>query len=255
MSASVAVKNIVIGTGRPKICIPLMDPDPASLSQTVSQLGELPFDLVEWRADALKNPLSPDVRLEALTLLRRLLPRTPILFTLRTAAEGGLANVNPEEYEEILMDASRSGLPDLVDIELSWGEERTKRLLYAVHERSMFAVGSRHNFKATPSKEEIVHTLRIMQELGCDLAKYAVMPRCERDVLTLLDATLTMKEHYPDTPVITMSMGPLGAVSRISGELFGSALTFGTAGTASAPGQLPARTLSAFLQQLSVDAG
>ena len=94
-----------------------------------------------------------------------------------------------------------------------------------------------------------------MQELGCDLAKYAVMPQCERDVLTLLDATLTMKEHYPDTPVITMSMGPLGAVSRISGELFGSALTFGTAGTASAPGQLPARTLSAFLQQLSVDAG
>ena len=70
-------------------------------------------------------------------------------------------------------------------------------------------------------------------------------------MLTLLDATLTMKEHYPDTPVITMSMGPLGAVSRISGELFGSALTFGTAGTASAPGQLPAPALSAFLQQLS----
>ena len=255
MSASVAVKNIVIGAGRPKICIPLMDPDPVSLSQTVSRLKEIPFDLVEWRADALENLLSPDVRLEALTLLRRLLPQTPILFTLRTATEGGSANVNPEEYEEILMDAIRSGLPDLIDIELSCGEEMMKRLLSAVHEHSMFAVGSRPNFKATPSKEEIVHTLRIMQELGCDLAKYAVMPQCERDVLTLLDATLTMKEHFPGTPVITMSMGPLGAVSRISGELFGSALTFGTAGTASAPGQLPARTLFTFLRQLSVDAG
>ena len=94
--------------------------------------------------------------------------------------------------------------------------------------------------------------MRRMQTLGCDLVKYAVMPQCERDVLTLLDASLTMKEQYPDTPVITMSMGRLGAISRICGELSGSAVTFGSAGASSAPGQLPADRLAEILNCLSL---
>ena len=97
----------------------------------------------------------------------------------------------------------------------------------------------------------IIRSLVKMQELGCDLVKYAVMPQSERDVLTLLDTTLTMKEEYSDTPVVTMSMGHLGVVSRICGQVFGSAITFGTAGKASAPGQLPANGLSIFLKSLS----
>ena len=90
-----------------------------------------------------------------------------------------------------------------------------------------------------------------MQSLGADIVKFAVMPQCERDVLTLLDATLTMKEDHDDTPVITMSMGGQGLVSRLAGEVFGSCLTFGTAGKASAPGQIPANLLSTFLQTLA----
>ena len=35
-----------------------------------------------------------------------------------------------------------------------------------------------------------------------------------------------------------MSMGALGAVSRLCGEAFGSAMTFANPGTASAPGQV-----------------
>ena len=91
-----------------------------------------------------------------------------------------------------------------------------------------------------------------MQELGADIVKYAVMPTRERDVLTLLDATLTMKEEHPKTPVITMSMGRLGAISRISGELFGSCLTFATAGNASAPGQLPAAVVKEMLEEVTI---
>ena len=56
-----------------------------------------------------------------------------------------------------------------------------------------------------------------MQSLGADIVKFAVMPQCERDVLTLLDATLTMKEEHSDTPVITMSMSHrASAVSAVS---------------------------------------
>ena len=53
-----------------------------------------------------------------------------------------------------------------------------------------------------------------------------------------------------DRPLITMSMGPLGAVSRVAGETFGSAVTFGAAGKASAPGQIAADDLYRILSVL-----
>ena len=42
-------------------------------------------------------------------------------------------------------------------------------------------------------------------------------------------------------PVITMAMSGMGAVSRISGEIFGSSVTFASVEECSAPGQLPHR--------------
>ena len=77
-----------------------------------------------------------------------------------------------------------------------------------------------------------------MQQAGADLPKLAVMPRCRTDVLELLAATAEMADQHPETPVITMSMGTLGAVSRLAGEAFGSAMTFANPGQASAPGQV-----------------
>ena len=77
-----------------------------------------------------------------------------------------------------------------------------------------------------------------MQQAGADLPKLAVMPQTRTDVLELLSATAEMADRHPETPVITMSMGALGAVSRLSGEAFGSAMTFANPGHASAPGQI-----------------
>ncbi len=59
-----------------------------------------------------------------------------------------------------------------------------------------------------------------MQDLGADLPKIAVMPQSPQDVLTLLAATLTMKEKYATRPLITMSMGKSGGVSRVTGRLW-----------------------------------
>jgi len=47
-----------------------------------------------------------------------------------------------------------------------------------------------------------------------------------------------MPATYSDKPQLTMSMGGLGAITRLSGEVFGSDLTFGMIGTPSAPGQV-----------------
>ena len=88
-----------------------------------------------------------------------------------------------------------------------------------------------------------------LADAGADIAKLAVMPRCAADAARLLEATARAADTRPDTPLITMSMGPLGAVTRFCGGAFGSCATFGvTSGTsASAPGQPSADLLKAKL--------
>ncbi len=141
-----------------------------------------------------------------------------------------------------------SGEIDLVDLELSCGEERLKRLMALARDRGVGTVVSKHDFQKTPPAGEIASTLILMNRLGADLPKYAVMPHTAGDVLELLSATLEASEKIG--PVITMAMGELGKITRVSGGVFGSCLTFGAGQNASAPGQLGAEDLRAILEDL-----
>jgi 3-dehydroquinate dehydratase-1 len=80
--------------------------------------------------------------------------------------------------------------------------------------------------------------------MGADIPKIAVMPTCKKDVITLLAATEEMATNFATQPIITMSMAAQGSISRLSGEYFGSALTFGAGAAASAPGQVSADQLN-----------
>jgi 3-dehydroquinate dehydratase-1 len=66
-------------------------------------------------------------------------------------------------------------------------------------------------------------------------------------VLTLLRATLRASRESL-IPLIAVSMGPHGAMSRILGFAFGSALTFGVAASESAPGQMPLGEMRAAIE-------
>ena len=98
---------------------------------------------------------------------------------------------------------------------------------------------SNHDFQTTPDASTIVNRLRSMQDLGADVVKIAVMPENKLHVVNLLAATAMMQEAYAEVPVVSMSMGKMGAISRISGQVFGSAITFASFAEASAPGQIP----------------
>ena len=88
-----------------------------------------------------------------------------------------------------------------------------------------------------------------MEALGADIAKIAVMPNSPADVLTLLSAT-EQAFRTLSCPVISMSMKGTGLVSRLSGEIFGSCLTFGSVGGASAPGQIDVTELKMILETM-----
>ena len=50
-----------------------------------------------------------------------------------------------------------------------------------------------------------------------------------------------------EKPLVSMAMGSIGSISRISRENFGSGITFGTVGAASAPGQIDVEELRTVL--------
>ncbi|MEK4449566.1 type I 3-dehydroquinate dehydratase [Paenibacillus sp. FSL L8-0506] len=238
MSRTVTVKNVIIGEGIPKICVPLIGATLSELKQEAEALKVLQPDLVEWRTDFFAEVEDVASVKNALIEICSVIPDLPLIFTFRSAKEGGEKQVSTEYYTALNKAAAESGLVDIIDVELFNDEQDVKLLVEAAHAHNVSVIISNHDFQGTPPKEEIISRLCKAQELGGDLPKIAVMPQDAGDVLTLLEATHIMKEKYADRPIITMSMAGAGVISRLAGEIFGSALTFGAAHKPSAPGQV-----------------
>ncbi len=109
---------------------------------------------------------------------------------------------------------------------------------------------SYHNFKATPKPDYIIDKLHLACDLGADIAKVAVMPQEFEDVLTLMSAALKARRDGLKIPMIAISMGTLGNLTRFAGKLFGSDVTFASSETPSAPGQIPIHALRRALTAL-----
>ncbi|MCR5467466.1 MAG: type I 3-dehydroquinate dehydratase [Lachnospiraceae bacterium] len=251
---SVSVKNLMIGEGIPKICVPITG---RNISEIKNQFNNVDFrtaDLIEWRADFFDDVFDKDAVREAMGIMVETSVGDnschPLLVTFRTKNEGGEKSISPAEYVSFYENVIDSGLADLIDLELFFYKESVNQLLIHAHEKNVKVIMSNHDFEKTPEKSEILSRLISMQSLGADITKIAVMPQSTADVITLLDATREMHELHADRPLITMSMGKLGVISRISGELFGSAITFGAVGSTSAPGQMDAINLKAVLEIL-----
>ena len=247
---TVKVRNIEIGAGIPKICVPIVGVTKEEIIAEAKTFDSIPVDVVEWRVDWFENVFEFDKVEDVLKDLREALGETPILFTFRTSEEGGEKAIEPEPYKELNIQAAKSGYVDLVDVEVFTGDEIVKEIIENAHACGVKVVASNHDFDKTPEKDEIVRRLQKMQELNADIPKIAVMPTCKKDVLTLLSATEEMYTNYADRPIITMSMAGTGVISRLCGEVFGSALTFGAAKKASAPGQMGVEDLKTVLELL-----
>ena len=244
---AVEVRNIKIGEGIPKICVPIVGVTKEDIINEAKTFENIPVDVVEWRVDWFENVFDIEKVKDVLTDLRQVLKDTPILFTFRTSKEGGEKAIEAADYAKLNKEIAATGNVDLVDVEAFTGDEVVKEIIEAAHACGVKVVASNHDFDATPEKYEIVRRLRMMQDYGADIPKMAVMPRNKQDVLTLLSATLEMSEQFAARPIITMSMAGTGVVSRLAGETFGSALTFGAATKASAPGQINVNELAQVL--------
>ena len=246
----VDIRGCRIGEGRPKVILPIVERAEAAILEKAAQFSTLQADCVEWRVDHFDDARTPGAVARCLAKLRVALKDKLLLVTIRTKAEGGEQALSHPEYLAFLSLILDTDCADLLDIEFFTAGADLPKLVEQAHSAGAAVVCSSHDFHKTPPRAELVNRMVAMQQAGADLPKVAVMPRCRTDVLELLAATAEMADLHPETPVITMSMGALGAVSRLAGEAFGSAMTFANPGQASAPGQVSLNIVNEVLDAL-----
>lgn len=256
---TVTIRNITLGCGRPKICLPIVGSTLKEIKAQTEAIMQNPVDIIEWRADLFQYTTDPSSTDEAILTIRRIIGDIPLLYTIRTTNEGGGISLSFEEYSTLVKRAAASPHIDAVDVEILMADKATSpsenlqsnqetvtSLITSLKENAA-VIASSHDFAKTPDKEEIIRRLQYMETCGADICKMAVMPRSKEDVLILLSATSEAREQL-SRPIITMSMGKSGLISRLCGEVFGSALTFGCVGQSSAPGQIDATELDKVLE-------
>lgn len=231
----------------PVICTPLVGGTRDELLAELAAVLPKQPGVIEWRVDYFAAIGDTDGVIDTARALKAACGPLPILFTRRTAREGG-RNVSLSEPRvvQIYEAVCEAGCVDLIDYELAQPSEAFERVRAASRRHEIALVGSYHNFLSTPSVDAIVAKFTDAQAKGSDVGKVAVMPSSPADVLTLLAATYQASGSL-EIPLISMSMGGYGSLSRMIGSVFGSALTFAVGKSSSAPGQIPIEELRAVL--------
>ncbi|WP_310629975.1 MULTISPECIES: type I 3-dehydroquinate dehydratase [unclassified Paraburkholderia] len=248
----ITIRNVVIGQGAPKIIVPTTGATADEVLAQARAIGNNPnVDIIEYRIDYLNFDTDATQIAGLGKQVASVANGKPLILTFRTKSEGGSKQISDKQYGDLYLALIKAHFIDILDVEMFRDPSVVREVVAAAHAAGIKVVMSSHDFQKTPSTAEIVARLRKQDTMGADILKIAVMPHNAADVLKLLDATEQIRDRYSRKPLLTMSMGGLGAVSRFSGQVFGSDLTFGMIGQASAPGQVDAKALRQVLDTIN----
>lgn len=236
-SKTVKIKGLNIGGPKTLICLPLIAESDFELLTQAAELKKMKPDLIEWRVDYYEDCGKKEKVLSALNDLSHVLDDLPLIFTLRTIDEGGKAEISNEIRKEIIKMSIKSGYIDFIDIELSNEKKFIEDMRELCLANNTKLILSYHNFSQTPCEKEIIEILVKGEQLDGDIVKVALMPNSKDDVLILMKA-VNEAEKILRIPIIAISMGELGQITRIACRSMGSAITFAAASILSAPGQM-----------------
>lgn len=224
-----------------KIVVPIM---PRSLEEAqaieLSKFDDV--DIIEWRADFLSKEAIMAV---APAIFEKFAGRE-VLVTIRTDKEGGNIQLTDDEYVQLLKDINAIFNPDYIDFEYFSHMDAFQQMLDFSN-----LVLSYHNFDETP--ENLMEAFSELTALAPRVVKIAVMPESEQDVLDLMNYTRGFKTLNPEQEYATMSMGKLGRISRLSGDVFGSSWSFASLEHVSAPGQIALADMKKIREVLNAD--
>ena len=246
MAKAIKIKNIVIGQGRPKICAIVMGKAKEEILELANKANEVNCDLIEFRADHFSEASDLE-KLKEIAKEVRTACKKPIIFTLRTKGEGGEISCDVSYYKQVLTMIAECFYAELIDVEYA-AVANDNEFVDTLKDFGSYVIISKHDFEKTPRREEIVKIFMDLQNKGADIVKVSFMPNSKKDVLSLINATCeATTNNYVTSPIVAISMGHLGMVTRILGEFLESAITFASITKASAPGQINIESLDGVL--------
>ena len=235
----------------PLICVPLVGSTNREIMDELKIIIRKNPDLIEWRADYFSHLEDTQEVVKTLTDIRVQLKEIPLLFTIRSEKEGGQpCSLNEEMKIQLITEICATGKIDMLDYELvnDKADIHTVREISSSH--GIRLILSYHNFNETPEYAQLLDKCKQGELLDADMVKIAVMANEKEDVLSLLNVTVAA-EKLVKIPLITISMGEYGSISRMFGWAFGSTITFASGDKSSAPGQLPVEDLQTVIQILN----
>ena len=234
------------GDAMPAIITPLVGRTRAMILEEVAAIAPKKPDLLEWRIDFFEAIGDHQAVIDTALAIRQA-ASIPVLLTRRSVAEGGQSLAIDEAAVTAMYTAAcQAKCIELIDYELSNAPADIEALRKVSRANGIGMILSYHNFQMTPDASTLDEKFAAAVRLGADVAKVAVMPHNDRDVLELLAATRRAREKH-DLPLISIAMGGLGALSRIAGWIYGSSATFAIGQACSAPGQIAIEDLRAAL--------
>lgn len=242
MNRVIAIKDIVIGAGMPKVCVSILGKTEEEVLDEAGKINSLSCDLIEFRADYYENFSDESVIGRLLTDIRRICNK-PIIFTYRSKNEGGLGEIPEALYYSLNLYVAENNYAELIDIEATLAA-RNIDIVKRIKKTGTHVILSVHDFHKTPLKADILRSLFHMKEAGADIVKAAFMPETRKDVLNLMEASDLFQRSSSACPSIIISMGHLGLITRTMCEFMGSAITFASLSKEGAPGQLSAKDVS-----------
>ncbi len=204
-------------------------------------------DLAEFRIDLLSFASDTKQVIALGHELKKILGNKPIIATIRTKNEGGQLEISDADYGKTYQAYLKNPFMDWLDVEMFRDQKVVSEIVQKAHQKKVLVVMSNHDFQKTPSQDEIEKRLLKQDQMGADVLKIAVMPKSKQDVFTLMNATLKVSQQTTK-PLLTMSMGQLGTISRVATANMGGSYSFGMIGQASAPGQIDVTKLKQILQ-------
>lgn len=233
-----AVKTIVPITAKTK---------EQALAQAQVIANTADVDLAEFRIDLLSFASDTKQVIALGHELKKILGNKPMIATIRTKNEGGQLEISDVDYGKTYQAYLKNPFMDWLDVEMFRDQKVVSDIVQKAHQKKVLIVMSNHDFQKTPSQDEIEKRLLKQDQMGADILKIAVMPKSKQDVFTLMNATLKVSQQTTK-PLLTMSMGQLGTISRVATANMGGSYSFGMIGQASAPGQIDVTKLKQILQ-------
>jgi len=190
------------------------------------------IDAVELRADLLHSSKIVDVQLQ-LAVLRKHCP-LPIIFTVRSKAQGGSFGGSADEYWALCRMALRAGV-EWLDIEADRNGDQLRATCAAAVGSGTRIIGSHHVLSGTPPHAELQRLLRTC-ELG-GLASLAKLVTSAKQPSHALDVHIAAADAKLSVPYIALAMGAQGCMSRVLNTIF-TPVTHPLLKNVAAPGQL-----------------